>query len=144
MKIHCYTLFPYTVFLLSNSEGEEDVWYYSTPGQIDEVIDSLDELKWERELVRSLDEAKEEMVRQMNITDELTIMTRGTKKTALEVEKGRYFKTHSKYSIKVICELQVHEMACLSYLSQICPPKTQHPNKGSVWISSSQLSCYET
>ncbi len=73
------------------SETEDDVWYYSTPGQIEEVLDCLDELKWERELVRALGDAKEEMLRQMNITDELTNQTRGNKKSALEMEKSECF-----------------------------------------------------
>ena len=59
------------------------LWYYSTPKQLQQVLDSLDGVRWERELVSVLRELKEDMERQMHITEALTEDARGSKSSAL-------------------------------------------------------------
>lgn len=73
------------------SEGEDQVWYYSTEIQIDEVMLVLDQDHWERSLVYALNDLMEEIKRHMVTTEEITNEHRGNKKTALEVEVGKGF-----------------------------------------------------
>lgn len=71
-----------------NSEGENEVWYYSTPPQIAEVLEEIDKEGYERELYYMIRDLKDDIMKQMRITEELTNAHAGNKKTALEVEKG--------------------------------------------------------
>lgn len=71
------------------SEGE-DVWYYSTPTQLDELIDSLDANDMEAALCRELSDFREEMVRQMEITEKLTSQSKGNKKSYFDYENGKH------------------------------------------------------
>ena len=75
--------------LLNFSESEEgEVWYYSTPLQLEELMLSLDKNEMEVALYRELSDYKEEIVRQMEITETLTNQIKGNKKSYLEVENG--------------------------------------------------------
>lgn len=77
------------IILLLFSESEEgEVWYYSTPLQLKELILSLDKNEMEVALYRELSDYKEEIVRQMEITETLTNQIKGNKKSYLEVENG--------------------------------------------------------
>ena len=76
------------VFQFCFSEGESDVWYYSSRYQIDELLEVLDKDKWERDLAMCIREMREEMVRQMMITEDLTNSNKGTRKSAIDIEIG--------------------------------------------------------
>ena len=71
------------------SEGENEVYYYSTPPQIAEVLEAMDKDGYERELFYMIRDLKDDIMRQMKITEELTNSHCNSKKTALEVEKGK-------------------------------------------------------
>lgn len=74
-----------------HSESEDgEVWYYSTPLQLEEVIAALDKTEMEVALFRELSDYKDEIVRQMEITETLTNQFKGNKKSYLEVENGNY------------------------------------------------------
>ena len=71
------------------SEGENEVWYYSTPPQIAEVLEVMDKEGYERELFYMIRDMKDDIMKHMKITEELTNSHANSKKTALEVEKGK-------------------------------------------------------
>ena len=85
----CNTFWQY--FPLSNSEGDNEVWYYSTPGQIVEVLEVIDKEGYERDLFYMMRDTKEDILRQMTITEELTNSHSNNKKSAIEIEKGNTF-----------------------------------------------------
>ncbi|CAK1552071.1 unnamed protein product [Leptosia nina] len=65
-----------------------DVWYYSTAEQFQELLDVLDYKEMEAPLVRELLEMKEEIIRQMDITEKLTNQAKGNRKSYLEVQNS--------------------------------------------------------
>ncbi|CAC5424118.1 BPTF [Mytilus coruscus] len=81
-------------------ESENDVWYYSTKYQIDELLEVLDKNKYERDLVMFINEMREEIVRQMMITEELTNASKGTRKSAIDMEIANLTKVQSERVIQ--------------------------------------------
>ncbi|XP_051172895.1 nucleosome-remodeling factor subunit NURF301-like isoform X2 [Leptopilina boulardi] len=75
---------------IESEDGE--VWYYSTPLQLEEVIAALDKTEMEVALFRELSDYKDEIVRQMEITETLTNQFKGNKKSYLEVENATILK----------------------------------------------------
>ena len=80
------------VFCQFNRESDNEVWYYSTPGQIAEVLEVLDKDGYERELYYMIRDTKEDILRQMTVTEELTNSHSNNKKSAIEVEKGTVYQ----------------------------------------------------
>ena len=74
-------------FCCSESEDGE-YWYYSSVPQLDELLESLDSQEFEAGLCREINEFREEIIRQMTITEKLTMQSKGSKKSYLEVENG--------------------------------------------------------
>ncbi|XP_060074835.1 nucleosome-remodeling factor subunit NURF301-like [Ylistrum balloti] len=81
-------------------EGENEVWYYSTKGQIDELLEVLDSEGWEKDLVNAIYEFKEDILKQMAVTHELTMLHKGSKKSALELEINEVAKTQAERSLR--------------------------------------------
>lgn len=74
------------------SEGENEVWYYSTKGQITELIEVFDKHGFEREIAFVLSDLRDDITRQMAITESLTKeKCISNKKSAIEVETGECF-----------------------------------------------------
>lgn len=71
------------------SESESQVWYFSTATQFDEVLKTLDSVEMESALCRELQDYKEEIIRQMDLTEKLTNQFKGNRKSYLEVENGK-------------------------------------------------------
>lgn len=71
------------------SEDEEDVRYLSIPLQFEELIECLDGNRYEKDLVGCLREMKDEIVRQMTMTEDLTKENQGSRKSALEIANGQ-------------------------------------------------------
>ena len=65
------------------------MWYYSTKAHIEELMETLDGKQWERELLCSLQEMKDDILKQVSITEELTAANKGNKKSIVEIETGR-------------------------------------------------------
>lgn len=61
--------------------------YYSTKCQLEELLESLDPA-WEPDLISFINEMKEDIIKQMSITEELTAASKGSRKSVLEVENG--------------------------------------------------------
>ncbi|CAG2067800.1 unnamed protein product, partial [Timema podura] len=70
-------------------ESEDgEVWYYSTPTQLYELLECLDQSHMEVALAREIFDFKEEIVRQMELTEKITNQNKGNKKSYLDIENG--------------------------------------------------------
>ena len=78
-------------------EGENEMWYYSTKPQLEELLEVLDDRNWENDLVRTLEDMRSEIENQMEITEELTNENKGNKKTAIDLEL-------CKLKINMLCD----------------------------------------
>lgn len=87
-------------FLLSYilfSEGENEVWYYSTKSHVEELMECLEGGEWERELLASLQEMRDDIMKHVAITEELTSTNKGSKKSIIEIEIGNNISCLSFY-----------------------------------------------
>lgn len=76
--------------ILFCSESEDgEVWYYSTSLQLEELMLMLDQNEMEVALYRELSDYKDEIVRQMELTESITNQYKGNKKSYLEVENSK-------------------------------------------------------
>lgn len=73
--------------LISESE-DGDSWYYTTPTQLDELMDALDPVEFESALCREINDFREEIVRQMELTEKITNQYKGNKKSFLDIENS--------------------------------------------------------
>lgn len=73
---------------VENEEGTQ-VWYYSTVDQFEQLLTRLDSDDMELSLCRELADLKEEIERQMDITEVLTNENKGSKRSYLEVENAK-------------------------------------------------------
>ena len=62
--------------------------YYSTSAQFEDLFELLDKDKWEADLVAALEEFKEDILKQMDITSWLTTKHKGSRKSMIENENG--------------------------------------------------------
>ena len=76
--------------MFCHSESEEKLWYYSSIEQFEEVLSSLDREHWEADLYGALIDFREDILRQMSITEELTDHHKGSRKSILEIENSKY------------------------------------------------------
>ncbi|XP_026472283.1 nucleosome-remodeling factor subunit NURF301-like, partial [Ctenocephalides felis] len=74
------------------SEDGSEVWYYSTVPQLEELLSVLDKREFEVALCRELADFKEEIVRQMELTESLTNQLKGNKKSYFEIENANILK----------------------------------------------------
>lgn len=78
-------------------ESEDgDVWYYSTPLQFEELLSSLDKEELEVALCRELSDYKDEIIRQMELTETLTNQFKGNKKSYLELSNSEILKSRKE------------------------------------------------
>lgn len=72
------------------SESDKgEVWYYTTLAQFEQLLKCLDPNEMEVSLNRELQDYKEEIMRQMEITEKLTNQYKANKKSYLETENGK-------------------------------------------------------
>lgn len=79
------------MFYYSESE-QGDTWYYTTVLQFEELLKVLDADDMESALCREIQEYKDEVIRQMELTEKLTNQLKGNKKTYLDAENGKLKK----------------------------------------------------
>ncbi|XP_064211218.1 nucleosome-remodeling factor subunit NURF301 isoform X5 [Tribolium castaneum] len=84
---------------VENDNGE--VHYYTTKTQLEELLKVLDSNDMEAALCRELNEYKEEIVRQMDLTEKLTNQLKGNKKTYLDAENALIIKTNKEIEDKL-------------------------------------------
>ena len=70
-------------------ESEKEAWYYSTKAHVEELMECLDGGQWEKELLMALQEMKDDILKQVSITEDLTASNKGGKKSIMEIETGR-------------------------------------------------------
>lgn len=76
--------------ILFFSESEDgEVWYYSSPLQLEELMLTLDQNEMEVALYRELSDSKEDIIRQMELTEAITNQFKGNKKSYLEIENSK-------------------------------------------------------
>lgn len=78
------------------------MWYYSTPLQLEELMLALDQNEMEVALYRELSDYKDEIVRQMELTESITNQFKGNKKSYLEVENSKYCYFQSTLFLEII------------------------------------------
>ena len=83
--LSCLNLKWFTLFF---SEGEKETKYYSTRYQLEELLDTLNP-EYENDLISYLNEMKDDILKQMSYTEELTNASKGNKKTLLDIENGK-------------------------------------------------------
>ncbi|XP_074647332.1 nucleosome-remodeling factor subunit BPTF-like [Tubulanus polymorphus] len=81
-------------------EGDNEVWYYSTRRQFDELLESIDGKDWESDLFRTLCEHETDIKKQMDITEDLTNKVKGTRKSALDIENANLKKLQEERTTK--------------------------------------------
>lgn len=89
--MHLVNIYLLFVFIFSEAENGH-VWYYTTSQQFQELLSVLDAEEMETPLVRELLEMKQEILRQMDITERLTNQAKGNRKSYLEVENANIIK----------------------------------------------------
>ncbi|XP_058053508.1 nucleosome-remodeling factor subunit NURF301 [Anopheles bellator] len=79
--------------LFVESEDASQIWYYSTVKQFELLLSKLDPNEMESELYEQLDEDyRDEIVRQMTLTEAITNQHKGSKKSYIEVDNQRIAK----------------------------------------------------
>ena len=64
------------------------MWYYSTLPQLRELLHSLDDERYERDLVQIIAEMREEIDRQMQLTEQLTKAVQAGRRSVIDVLNG--------------------------------------------------------
>lgn len=77
------------------TEDGSEMWYYSVPSQFEQVMELFDQETMEKELWKNIEEVKEEILRQMALTETLTEEQKGNKKSYLELEVEKIKKSKS-------------------------------------------------
>ncbi|XP_065345796.1 nucleosome-remodeling factor subunit NURF301 isoform X2 [Cloeon dipterum] len=89
---------------VENEEGE--IWYYSTKVQLEALLKELDEDEMESMLCREISDCHDEIIRQMEITEKVTISQKGSKKSYLDSENAAILKAQKEKEEKEAKELE--------------------------------------
>ncbi|KAL1472941.1 hypothetical protein MTO96_022712 [Rhipicephalus appendiculatus] len=82
-------------------EGENnEAFYYSTPTQLEELLDVLDSEDLELDLCRTIAEFRDEIVRHMELTEKLTNSSKGNRKTYLDSENAALAKVQAERAVR--------------------------------------------
>jgi nucleosome-remodeling factor subunit BPTF len=84
---------------IESDNGE--VHYYSTKTQFEELLKIFDSSDMEATLCREFNDYKEEIFRQMDLTEKLTNQLKGNKKTYLDAENALIIKTNKEIEDKL-------------------------------------------
>lgn len=98
-------------------ESETEAWYYSTQPQFEELLEVLDKNNYERDLYQTLLEFKEDILKHMSITEELTNSHKGNRKSALEIEIGLSMNCstlswYTHFAFVVVVPLRIYILCC--------------------------------
>jgi nucleosome-remodeling factor subunit BPTF len=78
--------------LFVETEDGSETWYYSSEAQFEQVVNRLDPEELEKQLCKEIQEYKDEIIKQMQLTETLTNENKGNKKSYLEIENERIAK----------------------------------------------------
>lgn len=93
---------------VETEDGSEN-WYYSSVAQFELLLSKLDDKDMELSLCRELSDFKDEIVRQMKITEKVTEQHKGNKKSYLEIENQSVAKSLDKKDAVAETEDKVDE-----------------------------------
>lgn len=96
--------------IVEDRKEDGNICYYSSRLQFDELLSSLDEENYEKDLCAALEEIKEDIYRQMSITEKLTKTAKGQRKSYLEVVNEELFIKRSA-RLKLESENGEHNIA---------------------------------
>lgn len=85
------------------------MWYYTTSHQLQKLLEGLDANEMEAPLVRELLEMKQEILRQMEVTENLTEQAKGNRKSYLEVEIANIKKQKEQRHLDPKNEIKLDE-----------------------------------
>ncbi|GFN96955.1 nucleosome-remodeling factor subunit bptf-like [Plakobranchus ocellatus] len=80
-------------------EGENETWYYSSKNQLEELLESLD-AQWDTDLISMIYEIKEDIIKQMSFTEDLTVAAKGNRKSVLDIENAQLVKIQVERSLR--------------------------------------------
>ncbi|XP_005095843.3 nucleosome-remodeling factor subunit NURF301 [Aplysia californica] len=80
-------------------ESESETRYYSTKFQLEELLESLDP-NWEGDLISYVNEMKDDILKQMTFTEELTNSSKGSRKSMMEIENAQLIKVQAERALK--------------------------------------------
>lgn len=86
--------------LFIETEDGSETWYYSTEAQLENVLSKLDPELLEKQLCKDIQEYKEEIIKQMHLTESLTNELKGNKKSYFDVENERLAKQNNKSDVE--------------------------------------------
>ena len=75
--------------IVEPEDDSNDVKYYSTVAQLDELIAALDEEDYENDLVRNIQDVREDIIKHMEITEKLTNASKNGRKSFFDVDNER-------------------------------------------------------
>jgi nucleosome-remodeling factor subunit BPTF len=78
--------------LFVETEDGSDTWYYSTEAQLENVLRKLDPEFFEKQICKEIEDVKEDIVKQMKLTESLTNELKGNKKSYFEIENEKLNK----------------------------------------------------
>lgn len=79
--------------LFVETENGDNIWYYSNVKKLNQLIERLDKDNMEQILYREINDMRDEIVRQMTITETLTNQFKGNRKSYFEYENTLNEKT---------------------------------------------------
>lgn len=92
--------------LFVETEDGSETWYYSSEAQFENVLSKLDPEEFEKQLCKEIEEYKEEIIKQMKLTESLTNENKGNKKSYLEIENERIAKETKPPETNVTAEIE--------------------------------------
>lgn len=72
--------------------------YISTERQFEELMEKLDGEKWERQLVWSINQRRDEIISHFTVTNDLTRERKQQRKAYLDIENGELYTLNHKPS----------------------------------------------
>ncbi|XP_059156808.1 nucleosome-remodeling factor subunit BPTF-like isoform X2 [Physella acuta] len=80
-------------------ESEKEVRYYSTKYQLEELLECLSPA-WEQDLISFINEMKDDILKQMSYTEDMTLSLKGSRKSILEIENAQLMKVQAERTAK--------------------------------------------
>ncbi len=97
------------------------MWYYSSKDQFQGLMEVLDPEKWETDLIRAINEMKDDIIKQMAITESLTQQHKGTKKAMLDIENSECIQCQQNDNSRVQSMFHIYNFT-IEKSWELCAP----------------------
>lgn len=104
--------------LFVETEDGSETWYYSTEAQFNIVLNKLDPEFFEKQLYKEIDDCKDEIVKQMKLTETLTNDLKGNKRSYFEIENDRLSKVSTSIENGAIIDGENNTDTCAAGTEQ--------------------------